>query len=986
MRHKLARAGRAGWQVLSSLSSPAPARRRPAASKLALELLEPRDLPSGFAQPDYRLVRQGGGIHPFGSPGPTGISPARIRHAYGFDAITFSGGTVTGDGTGTTIAIVDAFDDPTIASDLTKFDATFGLPDPVFTKVNQTGGSTPPIADSGWAVEIALDVEWAHAIAPKANILLVEANTSNDFDLYTAVRFAARQPGVVAVSMSWGGNEDPTELGNDGNFTTPAGHAGVTFLVSSGDSGAPPSYPAASPNVVSVGGTTLSIDSAGNYRGESAWGGSGGGISPYESQPAYQSGVVTQSSTQRTNPDVAYDSDPSTGFPVLATYSEGASAPWVQVGGTSDAAPQWAGLIAIADQGRLLAGEGTLDGPSQTLPMLYKLPAADFHDITSGFSTGTPEYSAGPGYDLVTGIGTPIANLVVRDLVGAPATPAAPTGLTATGVAPDQIQLTWTASTGAPDGYLIERSPDGSTGWTQVSSTVGSNVLLTDGGLTPSTTYYYRVRAYNAAGDSPYSTVASNATLAGTVSNLFADNFDGPTLGPAWATVGGTWVQSGGVLSQTSTANGDPRKAMITGLSPIPDTEITARVRVDTWINGDYSRAGVGLYTNAAGEGYNLIFHNDTHTVAFLDDHVRYGNTYTFSWTVGTWYWFQLEDVGGVLRGKIWADGTAAPTSWMFTQAGWTDRSPGGAPALNGGDTGIGGSTASFDVVSVTSPDLTPPGTPTSLTATGVSATQINLSWPDVSGEAGFKVERSPDGSTGWTQIGTTAGGVLTYSDTGLTPNTTYFYRVRGTNLAGDGGYSPVASGTTLAHLFSDNFSGSTLGPAWTTVGGSWSQSPGVLSQTSTANGDPRKAMVTGVSFPADVSITAKVRVDTWTNGDYARAGVGLYTNAAGEGYNLVFHNDTNTVAFLDDHVTYGNTYSFSWTVGTWYWFKLEDKGGVLYGKIWADGTTEPSAWMFTQGGWTDRSPGGAPALNGGDTGIGGSTASFASVTVDNAT
>jgi hypothetical protein len=319
----------------------------------------------------------------------------------------------------------------------------------------------------------------------------------------------------------------------------------------------------------------------------------------------------------------------------------------------------------------------------------------------------------------------------------------------------------------------------------------------------------------------------------------------------------------------------------------------------------------------------------------------------------------------------------------MFTQAGWTDRSPSGAPALNGGDTGVGGSTASFDGVSVTGPDLTPPGAPTSLTATAVSASQINLSWPDVSGEAGFKVERSPDGSTGWTKIGSTAAGVLTYSDTGLTPNTTYFYRVRGTNLAGDGGYSPVASGTTLAHLFSDNFSGPTLGSAWTTVGGSWSQSGGVLSQTSTASGDPRKAMVTGVSFPADVSITAEVRVDSWTNGDYARAGVGLYTNAAGEGYNLVFHDDTHTVQFLDDHVRWGNSYSFSWTVGTWYWFQLEDQGGVLYGKIWADGTTEPTAWMFTQAGWTDRSPSGAPALNGGDTGVGGSTASFANVTVD---
>src|SRR5439155_7563388 len=118
-----------------------------------------------------------------------------------------------------------------------------------------------------------------------------------------AVRYAAKQPGVVAVSMSWGGDEFGSEGSYDGNFTTPSGHAGVTFLASSGDSGAPDSYPSASVNVVSVGGTTLSIDSAGNYLSESGWGGSGGGISAYQSQPAYQKGVVTQTSTQRANPD-----------------------------------------------------------------------------------------------------------------------------------------------------------------------------------------------------------------------------------------------------------------------------------------------------------------------------------------------------------------------------------------------------------------------------------------------------------------------------------------------------------------------------------------------------------------------------------------------------------------------------------------------------------------------------------------------------------
>jgi hypothetical protein len=382
-----------------------------------LEQLEARDLPSMF-QPDFVLQPHGGSATPFGTPGPTGLTPAQVRHAYGFDQISFNNGTVVGDGSGTTIAIVDAYDDPNIASDLHQFDVQFGLPDPTFTKVNQNGGSSLPVANASWAQEISLDVEWAHAIAPKASILLVEASSASEANLFAAVRYAASAPGVVAVSMSWGGGEFSGESISDSTFQTPSGHPGVTFVASSGDSGAPPSYPATSPNVLSVGGTTLNVNSAGAILSESGWSGSGGGISADESQPGYQRGVVTQTTNSRANPDVAYDADPSTGFPVYITYGNSASTPWLQFGGTSDAAPQWAALIAIADQGRALAGLGSLDGATQTLPKLYALPSGDFHDITSGTSTGSPHFSAAAGYDLVTGLGSPVANRVVADLVG----------------------------------------------------------------------------------------------------------------------------------------------------------------------------------------------------------------------------------------------------------------------------------------------------------------------------------------------------------------------------------------------------------------------------------------------------------------------------------------------------------------------------------------------------------------------------------------
>jgi len=397
-------------------------------------------LSSGYQTLHVPFTPANGEVMPLSTPTPTGTTPTQIRHAYGFDQISFEGGAVPANGSGTTIAIVDAFDDPNIANDLAGFDSYFGLPgtntnsssDPnsvyqFFTKVNQTGGSTPPPPDSGWATEIALDVEWSHAVAPGAHILLVEANDNSFANLNAAVAFGAQYSGVVAVSTSWGGGESSSELGYDSTFQTPAGHTGVTFVASSGDSGAPPIYPAASPHVLAVGGTTLPLDSSGNIinpPGESGWSGSGGGLSSVEAQPGYQSGLVIHNGTTvisaggfRATPDVAYDSDPSTGFPVYDTYNNPVSAPWGQWGGTSDAAPQWSALIAIADQGRALVGLTPLDGPSQTLPKLYSLPG-DFSDITTGTSFGFPNYTAGPGYDLVTGLGTPFANKIVTDLIG----------------------------------------------------------------------------------------------------------------------------------------------------------------------------------------------------------------------------------------------------------------------------------------------------------------------------------------------------------------------------------------------------------------------------------------------------------------------------------------------------------------------------------------------------------------------------------------
>ena len=359
-----------------------------------------------------------------GASAPPGYSPSQIASTYGINKVTLNG--VVGNGTGQTIAIVMAYDDPGLVSstdstfdqsDLHIFDQQFGLPDPTFTKVEQFEDGSYPSPDTGWAIEASLDVEWTHAIAPGAKILLVEAHDPDATSLLDyGVKTAAATSGVSVVNMSFGFTEFASETSYDSDFLTPSGHAGVTFVAATGDSGGAATYPAFSPNVVAVGGTTLSSTSLSS---ETAYDSSSGGISQYESKPAYQS-AVTQSSTNRTNPDVSFDGNPNTGVSVYDSYNGGFADKWYKIGGTSFSAPAWAALIAIADQGRAGAKLSSLDGRSQTLPNLYSMSASNYHDITSG-NNG---YAAGPGYDLVTGRGSPIANLLEPALAGVPATAA----------------------------------------------------------------------------------------------------------------------------------------------------------------------------------------------------------------------------------------------------------------------------------------------------------------------------------------------------------------------------------------------------------------------------------------------------------------------------------------------------------------------------------------------------------------------------------
>ncbi len=322
-------------------------------------------------------------VRPGAATSPTGLSPATIKSVYNFP-------TSLTAGAGKTVAIVDAFNDPTAESDLAVFSRQFGLPacttaNGCFSKVAQNGGGNYPKTDAGWALEISLDVQWAHAVAPGARILLVEATTNSFTNLLIAEDYAKAH--AQYVSNSWGASEFSGETGFDSHFT----QAGVSFFASSGDSGTPATYPSASPRVISVGGTTLHF-SGGTFTSETGWSGSGGGCSAFESATSAQSGFSQYRQVncggRRATPDVSLDADPASGVSVFDSTRLQGRKGWFTVGGTSASSPMWAARAAVAG---VVVGASYVYGNNIT-----------FRDITSG-NNGAPCLV---GYDLVTGRGS----------------------------------------------------------------------------------------------------------------------------------------------------------------------------------------------------------------------------------------------------------------------------------------------------------------------------------------------------------------------------------------------------------------------------------------------------------------------------------------------------------------------------------------------------------------------------------------------------
>jgi subtilase family serine protease len=326
-----------------------------------------------------------GKLRPNAAGAPSGYGPSDLRSAY----------NITSGGSGATVAIVDAYGYNNAESDLATYRAQFGLPpcttaNGCFKKLNQSGqqGNYPRM-DTGWAQESALDLDMASAMCPNCKLILVEASTASFSNLATAVRTAAAQAGVTAISNSYGGGESGST-----SYEPSYNQPGKAVTVSTGDSGYGVQFPASSPHVIAVGGTHLVR--ASNSRGwsETAWSSGGSGCSSVYAKPSFQSDPLC---TKRMEADVSAVGDPNTGVAVYGPVNRTGSG-WLVFGGTSVSAPLVGGIYGVTGH-----GPGDASG-------IYSAASSAFNDVTSGSNGscgGTYFCTAGSGYDGPTGRGTP---------------------------------------------------------------------------------------------------------------------------------------------------------------------------------------------------------------------------------------------------------------------------------------------------------------------------------------------------------------------------------------------------------------------------------------------------------------------------------------------------------------------------------------------------------------------------------------------------
>jgi subtilase family serine protease len=341
--------------------------------------------PADTARCHAIILTDGSGVTPLSTGTPQGYGPANFKAAYGARAAS-----------STRIAVIVAYDAPTIAADLTTYSKTFGLPvlpactsvaqASCFEKLNQRGGTAYPATSTSWAVEASLDVESIHGMCPGCRINLVEATSPSMANLTTAVDEAAAT-GARIVSNSYGGTESTGEAAYDKHYLK----NGITMVASSGDDGYGTNYPAASPAVVAVGGTTLKMSGT-RLTSETAWDGAGSGCSKFEYKPAWQH---DKKCVMRSIADVAADADPNTGAAIYDSYADNGHSGWFTVGGTSLAAPLVAGML------------GASGNFSNQPANFYTNSGAVIRDIVSGSNGTCATYlcKAAAGYDGPTGLG-----------------------------------------------------------------------------------------------------------------------------------------------------------------------------------------------------------------------------------------------------------------------------------------------------------------------------------------------------------------------------------------------------------------------------------------------------------------------------------------------------------------------------------------------------------------------------------------------------
>ncbi|MYW45095.1 putative Ig domain-containing protein [Streptomyces sp. SID161] len=488
---------------------------------------------------------------------PSGLSPANLHSAYNLP---------TTGGSGLTVAVVDALNDPNAESDLGTYRSQFGLSactkaNGCFKQVGQTGSTTSlPKNDSGWAGEEALDIDMVSAVCPNCNIVLVEANSATDTDLGTAENEAVAL-GAKVVSNSWGGSEDSSQTSEDTQYFK---HPGVAITVSSGDEDYGAEYPATSQYVTAVGGTALTA--AANSRGwsESVWKtssseGTGSGCSAYDPKPSWQTDTGC---SKRMEADVSAVADPATGVAVYDTYG---GSGWAVYGGTSASAPIVAGVYALA------GAPGSGDYPAK---YAYQ-HTGNLYDVTSGNNGScSPSYfcTAGTGYDGPTGWGTPngTAAFTAGTSTGNSVTVTNPGSQNTTTGSQVSLQIHATDSAGAALTYSASGLPTG--------LSVNSSSGLITGTASTAGTYQVTVTATDTTGASGSTsftwTVGSGGGGGCSSAQLLAN--------PGFESGDTGWSASSGVITTDSgeAAHGGSYKAWLDGYGSSHTDSVSQSVTV----------------------------------------------------------------------------------------------------------------------------------------------------------------------------------------------------------------------------------------------------------------------------------------------------------------------------------------------------------------------------------------------------------------------